>query len=98
MQTCSKCQTLTDDEAIACPRCGTILPDGNAVMTALKKFKDNPRVLVVRLVVADDACPACRQSSGTYKKDEAIALPHEGCSHVGGCRCFYEPILDEIYP
>jgi hypothetical protein len=25
-------------------------------------------------------------------------LPVEGCSHALGCRCFYQPVLDEIYP
>jgi hypothetical protein len=98
MQTCANCHSLSNDDATYCSFCGTNLPEGNTVMTALKKFRENHRVVSVRLVVADDACPACKEGSGTYNKDEAPTLPHITCSHEGGCRCFYEPMLDEIYP
>jgi len=98
MQTCAKCHSLSDDDAIICSNCGEKLPEGNTVMIALKKFQENHRVVSVRLVVADDACPACREVSGTYKKEVAPTLPLVTCSHEGGCRCFYEPMLDEIYP
>jgi hypothetical protein len=65
---------------------------------ALKRLQDNPRVLNVRLVTAHDCCPACREAEGTYVKGEVPTLPVVGCSHALGCRCFYEPMLSEIYP
>lgn len=65
---------------------------------ALKKFQENDRVRNVRLMVAGDCCPVCTSHEGTYDKNEAPALPIEGCSHPKGCRCFYEPLLTAIYP
>lgn len=65
---------------------------------ALEHLRTNPRVKNIRLVVSDDSCPSCRTAEGTYAKDHAPVLPHQGCSHERGCRCFYEPMLDEIYP
>ena len=65
---------------------------------ALKKFQDNPRVKNIRLIVSADCCPACAAYEGTYDKFEAPSLPIEGCSHQNGCRCFYEPMLNIIYP
>ena len=53
---------------------------------------------MVRVVVAADACPACRDIEGTYNKDSIPGLPVHGCSHNLGCRCFYEPTLENIYP
>ena len=64
----------------------------------MKKFQANSRVNNVRLVVPDNACPACRAVEGTYPKDKVPALPVEGCSETNGCHCFYEPMLNEIYP
>jgi hypothetical protein len=52
----------------------------------------------VRIVVADDACPACLAAEGEFAKENAPALPVRGCSHALGCRCFYEPALVDIYP
>lgn len=98
MQTCSLCSTQSADPVLICPKCGADLRQFNTVMAALKRFQDNPRVKNVRLVVSDDSCPACQQESGTYDKLAAPILPHEGCSHALGCRCFFEPMLDEIYP
>jgi hypothetical protein len=54
--------------------------------------------LAVNLAVQADACPACQEMQGTYPKDKVPKLPIEGCSHENGCRCFYQPLLDEIYP
>jgi hypothetical protein len=98
VQTCSLCHTQSADPVQTCPKCKADLRKLNTVMAALKKFQQNPRVKNVRLVVADDSCPTCQQSSGTYEKKSAPSLPHEACSHAMGCRCFYEPMLDEIYP
>ena len=65
---------------------------------ALARLKSNPRVLRIRLIVPDDACPACQQLEGDYDKDRVAELPTLSCSHPLGCRSFYEPLLSEIYP
>lgn len=65
---------------------------------ALERFKENPRVSRVRLIVPHDACPTCRQLEGEYDKDDVPELPLLSCSHPLGCRSFYEPMLTEIYP
>jgi hypothetical protein len=65
---------------------------------ALKRILANSRVIGVRLAVPENACPACRAVEGTYPKDLVPALPVEGCSEPNGCRGFYQPVLDEIYP
>jgi len=98
MQTCSQCNTQSPDTVEICPSCGANLQEKSTRAVALKQFQANPRVKNVRLVVANDACPACQQVEGTYDQFKAPALPVEGCSHEDGCRCFYVPMLDEIYP
>ncbi|MHB1338660.1 MAG: double zinc ribbon domain-containing protein [Bellilinea sp.] len=98
VQTCSKCQTQSPDQAAICPSCGANLRQYSTISVALQKMRDNPRVKNLRLVVADDACPACQALEGTYQKDQTPTLPVEGCSHTNGCRCFFEPMLDEIFP
>lgn len=98
MQTCSLCNTQSADTVAICPNCGADLREKSNAMVALKAFQDNPRVKNVRLVVAHDACPACKLMEGSYDKHEAPSLPVLGCSHENGCRCFFEPMLDEIYP
>ena len=98
MQTCSKCQTQTDDIAAECPNCHADLQEWSETAVALKKFLENPRVKYVRILVYDNCCPACQQLKGTYGKSEVPKLPVEGCSHQLGCRCFYQPFLNEIYP
>jgi len=65
---------------------------------ALKRIRANPRVKYVVVVVPADACPACQNLTGTYPKEQAPRLPLEECSHPLGCRAFYLPYLDEIYP
>ena len=47
----------------------------------------------VALVAADStACPACLAvSDRSYLPSMLPALPIEGCSRPGGCRCRYEP-------
>jgi RNA polymerase subunit RPABC4/transcription elongation factor Spt4 len=98
VQTCSKCQTQTTDLTMVCPNCGAKLSEFSTTAVALQKFRDNPRVKTLRLVVAHDACPACQAMEGTYDKEKTPALPIAGCSHASGCRCFFEPTLTEIYP
>ena len=65
---------------------------------ALKRMQANPRVKYVVVVVPQGACPACQNLTGTYPKDQVPPLPTEECSHPYGCRAFYLPYLDEIYP
>lgn len=98
MQTCSRCSTQSNDSILVCPTCQADLRELSITAIALKRFRANSRVKNVRLVVALDACPACQAVEGTYEKEKAPSLPVEGCSEKNGCRCFYEPMLDEIYP
>ncbi|HJW91790.1 MAG TPA: hypothetical protein VJ436_14230 [Anaerolineales bacterium] len=98
MQTCSICNAQSPNLATQCGNCGSDLRELSATAMALKRFRANPRVIRVRVEVMDDACPACAGIAGAYSKDEAPRLPVEGCSYKLGCRCFYQPYLDEIYP
>lgn len=98
MQTCSRCQTQSGDSVITCPTCGADLKEFSAAAQALQRLLQNQRVLLVRLIVATDACPACQAVEGTYPKDKVPTLPVKGCSCPQGCTCFYEPLLNEIYP
>ncbi len=70
----------------------------NVLLRQLKKYQENPRVQYVRVIVAHDCCPACREVEGAYDKERAPLLPVEACSHALGCRCSYLPFLTDIYP
>ncbi len=98
MQICSICQTSSPDSATHCPKCKADLRQYSETAVALKRIQENPRISYVRIAVAHDCCPACREAQGAYAKDAAPRLPIEGCSHPEGCRCFYQPFLEEIYP
>ena len=98
MQICSRCNSLSPDTAALCVKCQANLSEFSNTSVALKRLQTNNRVKNIRLVVAHDCCPACREIEGTYDKQQAPKLPVEGCSHSMACRCFYEPMLDEIYP
>lgn len=98
MQTCSRCNASSPDLALECNHCHADLREFSVNAVALKQFIQNPRVSLVRINVAGDACPLCYESRGTFEKDAVPHLPHEGCSHAMGCRCNYEPVLNEIYP
>jgi hypothetical protein len=74
------------------------MPTLTELAQALKKLKNNERVSLIRISVADNCCPACAAAQGAYPKESVPVLPIEGCSHGLGCRCFYEPVLTEIYP
>lgn len=65
---------------------------------SLERLKANPRIKYIVIVVPEDACPACQNLTGTYPKDQVPRLPIEQCSHPHGCRSFYLPYLDEIFP
>ncbi len=98
MQTCSVCHVQSPDSAVNCQGCGVILSEWSETAVALKRLQENPRVLYVRISVSGDCCPACRQAEGAYIKEQAPLLPIRGCSHGLGCRCYYQPVLDEVYP
>ncbi len=98
MQTCSKCQAQAPDNSNLCPQCGADLALWSETAVALKRIQENPRISYVRIGVSHNCCPACREVQGAYAKENAPKLPVEGCSHAQGCRCFYQPYLEEIYP
>ena len=98
LQTCSRCFTQSPDSTLVCPKCQAELREFSTTSVALKRFRANTRVTAIRLAIPDDACPACQAVEGTFPKDKAPLLPVEGCSEPNGCQCFYEPVLDEIYP
>lgn len=98
MQICSKCQTQSPDSATHCNQCGVDLGLYSEAAVTLKRMQENPRIAYVRIAVSNDCCPACREAQGAYAKESTPKLPIEGCSHELGCRCFYEPVLEEIYP
>ena len=95
MQTCSKCNATSPDDALTCVSCNANLSEFSATSVALKRMQANPRIRAIRVSVADDACPHCYELLKTYSKNEVPHLPHQGCSHENGCRCFYEPVLEE---
>ena len=65
---------------------------------SLKRMIANSRIKYIVIVVPEDACPACQNLTGTYPKDQVPRLPFEKCSHPLGCRSYYLPYLDEIFP
>jgi hypothetical protein len=95
MQTCSQCNASSPDEARICINCRANLIEFSSTAVALKHLRENPRVRAIRVTVAGDACPYCYELLKTYPKNEVPHLPHEGCSHENGCRCFYEPVLED---
>jgi hypothetical protein len=95
MQTCSKCNASSPDNAQACINCQADLRQFSATALALKRMQSNPRIKAIRVTVANDACSYCYELMNTYPKDQVPRLPHTGCSHTNGCRCFYEPVLEE---
>ncbi|MEZ4643759.1 MAG: hypothetical protein R3E31_13685 [Chloroflexota bacterium] len=66
--------------------------------TALKKIREGGIATKVRILAARDSCPVCKSFEGAYEFDDVPELPHEGCSHPDGCRCFYAPVLDRFGP
>lgn len=98
MQTCSKCYALSPDSAFFCHNCNADLREFSTTAVALKRLQANERVQYIILQTYDDSCPACRKVQGAHPKDQVPKLPVEGCSHPNGCRCFYQPVLSEVYP
>jgi hypothetical protein len=95
MQTCSKCNASSPDNALLCVNCQADLGLYSATAVALASLQANPRVKAIRVTVANDACSYCYELMNTYPKNQVPPLPHTGCSHENGCRCFYEPVLEE---
>jgi hypothetical protein len=98
VQTCSRCNTQSPDTVEFCQNCEADLKEYNTAAVALRKFQENPRVIAVHVITHDDACPACQEIQGTFPKDRVPKIPVEGCSHAHGCRCFYQPLLETIFP
>jgi hypothetical protein len=98
VQTCSRCYTQSADSLQTCPKCQADLREYSTTAQSLKRIRSNTRVRYVRLAIPVDACPACQAVEGTYPKDNVPPIPVEGCSEPKGCRAYYEPMLDEIYP
>lgn len=98
MQTCTRCNKISPDTAQKCINCGADLAETSETAVALRKFQENPRVYAVNVITHGDACPVCQEIQGTYPKDRVPKIPVEGCSHADGCRCFYQPMLEEIFP
>lgn len=65
---------------------------------ALQRLRENPRVSRVIVSVAYDACPAGAAVQGNYLKNAVPELPVEGCSHPISCTCYYQPVLNDIFP
>jgi len=98
VQTCSVCHIQSPDSTLECPSCNVLLSETSEQAVALKKYQNNPRVQLLRVAVSANCCPACRKVEGNYEKHNTPTLPVVGCSHENGCRCFFEPILTEIFP
>ena len=68
------------------------------VEEALKRMQANPRISKIVVIVPADACPACQEVFGTYPKDQVPRLPMDACTHPLGCRSYYQPFIEELYP
>jgi hypothetical protein len=98
VQTCGICNRQSDDSVMTCPACGADLRRQSLTAIALDRMLSNDRISLVRISVMHNCCPACAALQGAHPKDRVPRLPVQGCSHPLGCRCFYEPVLAEIYP
>ncbi len=86
-------------ESTSTPRIRTVEAwESSEAAQALRTLQSNPRVKSITIIAPADACPACQQLVGTYPKDAVPPLPYEACSHPLGCRAFYEPMMEDIYP
>jgi len=65
---------------------------------SLRRMQQNPRVKYIVINAPRDACPLCQNLTGTYPKDQVPRIPHPLCSNPDGCKVFYSPYLDDIYP
>jgi hypothetical protein len=95
MQTCSRCNASSPDSAFFCVNCEADLNIYSQTVVALNNLMINPNVRKIRVTTDADACSHCHELMNTYDKNNVPHLPHAGCSHPNGCRCFYEPVVDE---
>lgn len=72
--------------------------ENSDAFAALRKLQENPRIKYIVIAAPADPCPACLQLVGTYPKNQVPELPFEACSHKYGCRAFYLPFIEEMYP
>jgi hypothetical protein len=57
-------------------------------------MKAKGSIIGVRILVSEDSCLACRNlAEAVYTPDSAPILPLAECTHVGGCRCAYTPVM-----
>ncbi len=70
MQTCSVCNASSPDNALTCIHCGVKLSEFSVTSVALKHLQENPRVRLIRVSVAGDACPHCYELLKTYPKNK----------------------------
>jgi hypothetical protein len=98
MPTCAVCNSLVPDNASRGPPGGAARGRPTTLASALARLQANPRVTMVRVSVADDCCPSCAAVQGAYPKEKVPLLPQGACSAPNGCRCYYEPVLNDIYP
>ena len=64
-------------------------------LTAYKLgMKAKGSITGVRVLASEDSCPACRAlAAGVYQPEDAPILPLAECTHAGGCRCAYTPVM-----
>jgi hypothetical protein len=72
--------------------------EASEAVKSLERMRANQRIKYIVVCVPEDACPACQNLTGTYPKDQVPRLPYEECSHPLGCRAYYIPYLDEVFP
>lgn len=72
--------------------------ENSEAAVALRQLQANPRIRAIMIAVPANACPLCQNLAGTYAKDQVPQLPIDICSHPLGCRTFYMPVIDELYP
>ncbi len=96
MRTCGVCSQQSPDEVTVCPKCGADLLEESTAARALRRYRADKRITEVRILADRNCCPTCREKVAVYPIDQVPELPIEGCSHGGGCRCVYEPVLDLV--
>jgi hypothetical protein len=72
--------------------------ENSEAYAALKVLQANPRINAIIIAAPANACPLCQELTGTYPKDQVPPLPIDSCSHPLGCRAFYMPVIQELYP
>jgi len=59
----------------------------------LAQYRESDVVTGVRILLASDACPACKSFAKIiYPIDKVPALPHPECTNPKACRCSYASV------